>query len=219
TPTLAEDGWTSRRTVVDLCTGDSPFLVDSITAAITGVGASVHLLVHPILDVERDDDALVRVHPEPAQGTRAESWMHLEVSRLTTAAQHEELETRLRKVLADVRSAVADWQPMRRACLEIVDRLSGGAPATVDAATVSPTIDFLRWLADDNFAFLGYREYRLDTREGEDVLLPVPHTGLGILHAESDVVVHLRPEARAGARLPRLLTITKANSRATVHRD
>src|SRR5699024_7640974 len=124
-----------------------------------------------------------------------------------------------REVLGDVHAAVSDWQAMRRACLDIVTGLEAGAPSTVDAATVPPTTEFLRWLADDNFTFLGYREYGLLQHEGEDVLRPVPHTGLGILHAESDAIVHLRPEARAGARTPRLLTITKANSRATVHRD
>src|SRR5690606_28990810 len=55
--------------------------------------------------------------------------------------------------------------------------------------------------------------------DGEDVLRPLPHTGLGILRKESSKVAHLRPEAQRTAREPRLLTVTKANSRATVHRD
>ena len=56
TPTLSEHGWTSRRTIVDICTDDAPFLVDSITAAIAGQGLAVHLLLHPLVGVRRGDD-------------------------------------------------------------------------------------------------------------------------------------------------------------------
>src|SRR5699024_3921677 len=70
------------------------------------------------------------------------------------------------------------------------------------------------------FTFLGYREYSLDTVEDEDVLRAVPDSGLGILREEpKKSYTRLQPEARATARDPRLLTITKANSRATVHKS
>lgn len=123
-------------------------------------------------------------------------------------------------MLADVHAAVDDWRPMRRACLDIVTDLRTDPPAAVDPAAIAPAVDFLSWLADDNFTFLGYREYVLETdATGEDVLRPLLHTGLGILRGASSNVTHLRPEAQRTARKPRLLTITKANSRATVHRD
>ena len=50
------------------------------------------------------------------------------------------------------------------------------------------------------------------------MLRPVPGTGLGVLRDAPSRVVHLRPEARTTAREPRILTLTKANSRSTVHR-
>jgi glutamate dehydrogenase len=55
TPTLREHGWTSRRTIVNICTDDSPFLVDSVAAAIARQGLSVHLLMHPVVSVRRDE--------------------------------------------------------------------------------------------------------------------------------------------------------------------
>ncbi|UBH05946.1 NAD-glutamate dehydrogenase [Leucobacter sp. Psy1] len=217
TPTLREHHWTSRRTIVDICTDDSPFLVDSVTAAIARLGSTVHLLVHPLVSVRRDDHGTLI--ETAAHGGQLESWMHLEIDRLATEEDREQLVEHLRKVLDDVRSAVEDWRPMRRACLDIVTDLRTQAPSTVDQATVEPTVQFLNWLADDHFTFLGYREYALDTVDDEEVLRPLPHTGLGILRQQSSDVVRLRPEARRTAREPRLLTITKANSRATVHRD
>src|SRR5690606_23823833 len=104
---------------------------------------------------------------------------------------------------------------------DIIRELENHVPPTVDPDSVQPTIDFLRWLEDHHFTFLGYREYRLEMLDGEEVLRSVPGTGLGILRDTDEgegSISRLRPEARATAREPRLLTITKANSRATVHR-
>src|SRR5213076_2740075 len=83
--------------------------------------------------------------------------------------------------------------------------------------------DFLRWLADNHFTFLGYRCHELTVINGEDVLKVVPGTSLGILReAPSKEVAAsfsaLPPEVRAYARRPELLVVTKATSRSTVHR-
>ena len=218
TPTLSEHGWSSRRTIVNICTDDAPFLVDSVTAAIARQGLAVHLLVHPIVEVRRGDDG--ELLEMGVHGGELESWIHLEVDRIPTEEGRAELEERLSSVVGDVHAAIDDWQAMRRACLDMVTDLRTAPPKTADPATVRPAIDFLSWLADDNFTFLGYREYALETNEnGEDVLMPLPHTGLGILRKPTTAVATLRPEAQRTAREPRLLTITKANSRATVHRD
>ena len=40
---------------------------------------------------------------------------------------------------------------------------------------------FLAWLADDNFTFLGYREYDLIDDGDEARLQPIDGSGLGIL--------------------------------------
>ncbi|MDO8144258.1 NAD-glutamate dehydrogenase [Isoptericola sp. 178] len=217
TPTLREDGWTSRRTVVDICTDDVPFLVDSVDGAIARHGGTVHLMQHPVVGAQRDESGeLQGLH---ARGGLPESWMHVETDRITDDDDREALVTRLQEVVADVHAAVEDWRAMRRACLDICTDLRVQPPPTADPATVAPTIEFLTWLAEDHFTFLGYREYSLDTVDGEDVLRPLSHTGLGILRKPTTDIVHLRPEAQRTAREPRLLTITKANSRATVHRD
>ena len=218
TPTLSEHGWTSRRTIVDICTDDAPFLVDSVTSALAAQGLAVHLLLHPLVEVHRDDDGTLL--EMDARGGALESWIHLEVDRVPTEEGRDALEERLLSVLADVHASVDDWSAMRRACLDLVTDLRTAPPATADPAAVGPAVDFFSWLADDNFTFLGYREYSLETDDsGEDVLVPIPHSGLGILRKPTTAVAHLRPEAQRTAREPRLLTITKANSRATVHRD
>ena len=70
---------------------------------------------------------------------------------------------------------------------------------------------------------LGYRRYRLQRGARQDVILPQAHTGLGILRDSRPGVGNHGPTVLTGAlrreaRSPRAVLVTKANSRATVHR-
>src|SRR5690606_36690340 len=46
-PSRAEDGWTTRHTVIQVVTENMPFLVDSVLGELSRSGLAVHLLVHP----------------------------------------------------------------------------------------------------------------------------------------------------------------------------
>ncbi|SEE86255.1 glutamate dehydrogenase [Ruania alba] len=222
-PEESGTAWSSSHTIVQVCTDDMPFLVDSVTAALSAGGHLVDLVVHPTIAVRRDDGGTltqVREERPPTTAGTVESWMLFAVERMSEQ-RRAELTERLEGVLTDVRNAVSDWAAMRLRCEEIAREMQAGAPPTVDPAEVEPTENFLTWLARDHFTFLGYREYQLIERDGEDALSPIEGTGLGILHDAPEgpgIYSRLRPEARISARTPRLLTITKANSRATVHR-
>lgn len=220
-PTADAQGWTSRHTVVQVCADDMPFLVDSVLGELSQRDMSVNLLVHPqivvrqhgadleVLDVER--------HQAPDDG-RVESWMHIEINRVPQDETREELQRAITGVLQDVALACADWRAMRRTCLEIVDEIKNSPPASVDPATIEPTIEFLTWLEANHFTFLGYREYALTEQDGQPALKSLPETGLGILRTDEATVTTLPEQAQALAMQPRLLTLTKANSRSTVHR-
>ncbi|MEO1574174.1 MAG: NAD-glutamate dehydrogenase, partial [Pseudomonadota bacterium] len=79
------------------------------------------------------------------------------------------------------------------------------------------------WMVDENFTFLGYREYKLRAKGGKSVLTPVKDTGLGILRQTGRPVTApehagLERAIRSQLKTDDLLVITKANSRSTVHR-
>src|SRR6266540_3288905 len=213
-------------TVIKIVTDDMPFLVDSVTAALTSRGLDVHLLVHPQLGVRREFlGQLTEVRTEAelddaGDGELVESWMLLEVDRQRDQAQLDTLRDTITSVLVDVREVVEDWQKMRHRALEIADELAGPEAATlpVPAKDITDTVDLLRWLAADNFTFLGYREYKLV--DGE-VLEATLGSGLGVLRTDQmrpRVLSSMAPEAYAKALEKRLLIITKANARATVYR-
>ncbi|QMU75329.1 NAD-glutamate dehydrogenase [Streptacidiphilus sp. PB12-B1b] len=238
TPASEEDGWSCGRTVVEVVTDDMPFLVDSVTNELSRLGRAIHVVIHPQLLVRRDItgklleildvDACTTDKPQDAL---LESWMHIEIDRETEREQLTAVEADLRRVLVDVREVVEDWTKMRESALRLADDLHGEPPAELPRTEVEEAQELLRWLADDHFTFLGYREYDLvQSEEGEDVLHAVPGTGLGVLRSDPRAHAHagdamssasfsrLAAPARSKARERKLLVLTKANSRATVHR-
>ncbi|MFM1966329.1 MAG: hypothetical protein RL134_2054 [Actinomycetota bacterium] len=218
TPTEDADGWSCGGPVVEIVTDDMPFLVDSVAAELTRLGRSLRLVIHPILTVQRDVTGSLQAIASDGPGTR-ESWIHAEISRGGVSAA--EIESALRRVLRDVREAVEDWPRMRATALETADRLDEDPPVGIAADQTAEAAALLRWVADDNFTFLGYREYDLVSEDGRDRLRAVPGTGLGILRSDPDLTgtsTYLSEPVAARAREPRILVLTTANSRSTVHR-
>ncbi|MEU1423768.1 NAD-glutamate dehydrogenase [Kitasatospora sp. NPDC005751] len=242
TPSVEENGWSCGHTVVEVVTDDMPFLVDSVTNELSRQDRAIHIVIHPQLVVRRDItgklleildiDACAR---SQAAGTEwpadavVESWMHIEVDRETDRDDLRAIEADLRRVLGDVREVVEDWTKMRESALRLADELAEEPPAHLPEQEVGEAWELMRWLADDHFTFLGYREYDLVEHEGEEVLKAVAGTGLGILrsdplshdddhHPVSEAFGRLSAPVRAKAHEKKLLVLTKANSRSTVHR-
>ncbi|MFE9459466.1 NAD-glutamate dehydrogenase [Streptomyces californicus] len=239
TPTVEENGWTCSHSVVEVVTDDMPFLVDSVTNELSRQGRGIHAVIHPQVTVRRDvTGKLIEVLSGGPGASRpgakgelphdalVESWIHVEIDRETDRADLQQITSDLRRVLSDVREAVEDWQKMREAALRIADDLPGEPLDDLADEEVEEARELLRWLAADHFTFLGYREYEL---KDSDALAAVPGTGLGILrsdphhsedeaHPVSPSFDRLPADARAKAREHKLLVLTKANSRATVHR-
>ena len=218
TPTDDTDGWSCGGPVVEIVTDDMPFLVDSVAAELTRLGRALRLVIHPVLTARRDVAGALEEVSADGEGVR-ESWIHAEITRGAVPAA--EIEAALRRVLSDVREAVEDWPRMRAKALEAADQLEEHPPAGIAADQAGESAALLRWVADDNFTFLGYREYDLVSDDGRDRLRSVPGTGLGILRADPDhtrEVAYLSEPVAARAREPRILVLTTANSRSTVHR-
>ena len=221
-PDVEHNGWRSTHTVVEIVSDDMPFIVDSLAMELSRQGYPIHLLIHPVIRVRRDKQGrLLHILSATAEDpdARAESFAHVEVDRETDPERLDALRAGIERMLAEVRAAVEDWQPMRARAAAIAAGL-GEAPPPIPAGEVEEARAFLAWLEDDNFTFLGYREYELVTEGGQDGLRSIPGTGLGILRdaGRGAAFRALPPRARELARVPEVLVLTKANSRATVHR-
>jgi glutamate dehydrogenase len=223
-PQLEQHGWQSTHTIVEIATDDMPFLVDSVRMALNRRGLTTHLVIHPVMRLRRDDAGrVVEVLKDGAQGdgSLTEAVMHLEVDRQTDEDILEGIVDDIEAVLSDVAAAVEDWQVMRGRLEGIVAELKSNPPP-VDAEELERGLAFLEWIGDNQFTFLGYREYELVEQDGEDQLRSVADTGLGVQRGHPDGVsqafASLPHDVRRMAREPHLLVVTKANTRATVHR-
>ncbi|HTY94959.1 MAG TPA: hypothetical protein VMC02_13780, partial [Steroidobacteraceae bacterium] len=209
-----------RHTLVAVVTDDMPFLVDSLQLAFGGLGVGVHLIIHPQLQVRRDRSGRI-VAGSAAAGGRSESWQLFEVDRQIDPARLRLLTGTLNATLADVRVAVADWQPMlEQAGIAARDLDAPGVPQAANAAEARALIE---WMAAGQFTFLGYRHYRLRRGARRDLLLPRIASGLGLLRPGRPGVAAPTPTVLTGAlrreaRAAHAVLVTKANSRATVHR-
>lgn len=225
-PDLEEHGWKSDHTVIEMINTDMPFLVDSVTSALHDLDLTVHLVIHPIMRIERDDkgELLAVTSVEESEAPR-ESVMHLEIDEQTDEAVLAKVRARLDDVLTDVGLAVRDWKQMLGKVTDVLEEIKT-APKTIAADDRREAEDFLGWLHNDHFTFLGYREYKFadDAKKaGGDVSV---HNQLGILAREGTHIFdelrqigNLSDEVKDFVTKPSLLMVTKANKQSTVHRS
>ncbi len=216
-------------TVVDVLNDDMPFLFDSVTGALVEAGHEIRLVAHPILEVARDGaggfvDLVDPRATRPAGTIRRESLIHVHLTRLSSEAARGELVASLEATLADVRAAVEDWKAMLKRLGELVVAYRWGA-TPLETATRDEALRFMEWLAEDNFTFLGMREYRFVETEGGAYVEPMGETGLGILRDPEVRVLKRGAESLnaanaigAFARSPEPMMVTTSNIRSRIHR-
>ncbi len=225
-PDIERDGWHSPHTVVEALNANSPFLLDSTVAALNRLDLTIHLVLHPVIRVERDEGGratAVELRRDQTSDAPLESFIHVQVTRQLEEQGLRTIEETLRKVYSDVRAAVQDWRSMRDRVDELVLDLEKRPVARIPAAELEEGVEFLKWLRDDNFTFLGVRDYRL-AREGDDTFLHLEEdSGLGVLRSITDESRQRHARAVSAEYLDylnrsELFMITKANERSRVHR-
>ncbi len=221
-PDFEQHGWQSPHTLIEIVTDDMPFIVDSVTMQLGRLGYGIDLVIHPVIRVSRDAEGHITEvldHDAPDDDAIRESVVHIEVGREHDRAKLDQLRHAIEQVLSDVRAAVEDWQEMRSVAQSLIEELDRNPPPPVDPALVEETKAFLAWLNEDNFTFLGYREYDLIDEGDQARLRPIEGSGLGILRGvPAKAPKTLSGKALAVGREPQILLLTKANSASPVHR-
>ena len=232
-PTVAADGWHSDHTVLDIVNDDMPFLVSSVTSALQVRGITVHHVIHPIFSIVRDAKGKLRNATARGDSTHSdkplphESLIHIQFDHCLDAAAMKAIEEEVQNVLNDVRAATSDWVAMRQRMLETIDSAASSKFLKSAAENEEETKAFLRWLDDDNFTYLGYRDIELSQQDGRLTSVKViGNSGLGILRdKELRVFGGMRvvdkqqtSNLQLYVRRHHLLVVTKTNIHSRVHR-
>ncbi|MEM8878002.1 MAG: NAD-glutamate dehydrogenase [Pseudomonadota bacterium] len=223
-------------TVIEALNDNMPFLLDSAMAELNERGLELRMVLHPILRIARDKKGAMmgfsglwhRPDSEDQDSSgRPESLLHIHVARIDSDMLRKDLQHALEDIFSDVATVVEDWKPML-AQLDAAIARYRDTPPPIPVDEIAEAIQFLEWLRDNNFTFLGIRQYAFvgesDTGRFERVKTG-DVAGLGLL-ADPEVKVLRRgrefvtitPEIRDFLHQPVPLIVTKANVKSTVHR-
>lgn len=225
-PTYAEHGWQSPHTVIEISTDDAPFLVDSARMEINRHRLGIHFIIHVGgMKLKRDSHHQVtEILPWGSQGDNydTEAPIHIEIDKHTDPEFLAELQTNLERVLFDVNSAVDDWKKMCAQVDNSIQELKENPPELAPSE-IKESIDFLQWLVNNNFTFLGCRDYELVGEKEGQALKMIPSSGLGVLRDTTNSLKFrsfsdMTTEAINLMLSSQALIIAKTNTQSTVHR-
>ncbi|TCN31790.1 NAD-glutamate dehydrogenase [Sinorhizobium americanum] len=200
-----------------------PFLYDSVMGEVTSTHRDIHLAIHPILVMKPGQPAKLLDPDEESDPAHRVSHIQIHLSKLTPLEERS-LSKRITDVLEQVHQAVHDW-PAMTALLDQAMRELEDYNASRKKSDRDEALSFLRWLRDNNFTFLGMREYTYSGKGEKAAVERGKGRGLGIL-SNPDVrvlrqgkdAVLTTPEILAFLEGPDFLIVTKANVKSIVHR-
>ena len=229
-PRLQSHGWENSHTVLEVNLKDRPFVFDSLQACLRREGWQVHSFVHPILSLKRTPAGQLSECGVPKSKDTDEAY-ELFVLESRESAQLQRLHQAVKEVLGDVVLATNDYETMKNQAARIRDSFAEFAGrlhqiATTDSpADLNEYCDFMDWLVDDNYVFLGYREYEIAARQGVRFLQARTDSVQGILR-KVETSSYRKPvpldeipdDFRERLISSPLLLVTKSNAESTVHR-
>ncbi len=168
-------------TVIETAMPDCAFIVDSCREYLHQLDVAVMALLHPIFSVARDAEGRIVSFEEGSAREQRESYLHIVLEIELGGAAASELAAELGRRMHEVLAASGDFAKMTARALQICEEL----------ALVRELVevrDFLRWLVNDGFLFLGYERYTVNWADGAATLEVESGSGLGVLgeqdHAE-----------------------------------
>ncbi|AFR26889.1 NAD-glutamate dehydrogenase [Bartonella quintana] len=195
-------------TVITLVNDNKPFLLDSILNIFNHHKNHIYLIAHPILDC--------------ASGQRI-SLMQIHIESLNEQ-QIQKLKEEIALVLEQVNAAVQGWKPMLKEIEKHIHAYQTNLPPRYKQEG-KKAIEFLNWLMDNNFIFLGMRTYNFIKNQEPTKAFTASNIELGILTDASiriigDSSMEEPPqEILSFMESDNLFIVTKATSRSKIHRS
>ncbi len=161
-------------TVIETLMADCPFIIDSLLEYFRSLGASVAMMLHPVFGVARDAEGKIISLEQASASERDESFVHAELELAAPSEDMNRIAAEVRSILLDVREATGDFERMTSRALQVCEE-------TAARRELIEVRDFLRWLVQGGFVFLGYRRYRVSGSDGAGKLTVDFGSELGIM--------------------------------------
>ncbi|PCI73231.1 MAG: NAD-glutamate dehydrogenase, partial [SAR86 cluster bacterium] len=208
---------------------DMPFLVDSIRQALTRSSVIIKYINNSVLYSERNARGskaagkLSLIPLSVTDGSTREALICLDCVRLTTA-ESKLAEREIRETLKHVAVAVKDYAAMCKQMLSVRDALKKSA-ASVPASKIShnESLEFISWMLDDHFTFLGYEKYCINRKAQSPSIELQGESSLGVSKLKKGLKPKLKlSDLSMGARdlilKKKICDFAKSGTRSKVHR-
>ena len=219
---MGERGRDLNLNALQIVQSDAPFLVDSVMGEVTEGGYGVLAMFHPVVEVGRDADGSRLPDLPPHRES-----MIMVLIEPVGVERGDALVQGVLACLADVRAAVADFEPMRALMARTMQDLDATAPAAV-REEMAENLAFLRWMNEDHFVFLGARIYEYPRTADGDYAPEEPRYeasgSFGVLRDQARLVLRRGSEPAILSTASRRyigdapLVVAKSNVRSRVHR-
>lgn len=212
--------------VIHVLVDDMPFLVDSLSLELNNRNIGIDAVFNAVLYAERQRGGkrrgqLNRLYPVMREGSSAEAMICFHINWIAPE-ESAALESALRNVLQHVQATVADFAPMCARALALRD-LVARARSPVSPDEQQEASEFITWLVDNHFTFLGYERYTLSRRNGQTWLNLDRRSLLGVSRLKQGLRdrVRLEDDIEGPGELilrRQVCSFAKSSTRSLVHR-
>ncbi len=222
-PTVDVDGFNSTNTFLEVISDDMPFLVDSIVGYLDRIGIRIKNIIHPIYPIVRTKNGELE-SIEATENSKQESVIQLHLDKITSESDIQMLQESISKIIETLVLVVGDWKKMTEVAKKSQKQIDNAKKLIKDLKEIDESKDFISWILDGNFIFLGAKEFDIkEFEKGEHHLVEVENSGLGVFQSPyADVTPEVLnssfEEVGDSLKNPYVIEILKSRYRSRIHR-
>lgn len=221
-PSQEKNGFNSKFTIIDILNTDMPFLVDSTVNYLEKYGIKISNILHPVFGAVRDKDG--KLQKISTKDGVLESSIQIHIEKIDSPTDIEVLGQNISKILENVALVVGDWKSMVELSNKASKQIENAKKLKDNKSEIGEIQDFVNWLNNGNFIFLGAKEFDVkEISKGKYELIEVKGSSFGIFNSKYD---DFRPEVLNSSveevcdlvSNPYVIEILKSRYRSRVHR-
>jgi glutamate dehydrogenase len=227
-PSLDEHNWQSSHTVLVILQKNMPFVVDSVRMTLSNRMVKIHSIQYSSLECKRlaggKIESLKKLpSKKSSKEISGEAFMFIELDRHSDPASQTSLLDAINLVMSDVSLMVNDYPKVLEKCNTINEELSSTSYKALAKDDIAEAKDFMCWLSDDRFTFLGSVDYDFtDSKQGGSFKI-VKNSALGLLNSQSEFLgitdlSSLVETAKQKILSHQVFLFSKSSTHSTVHR-
>jgi glutamate dehydrogenase len=221
-----EHNWYSTHSVIEIISEDTPFLLSSILLELNNRDLQVYSLFHPVINVKRSKTGKLISIKEKNNNTKDANYspevlIRIEIDKQNDTEELSKIKSAIANVINEVYQVVDDWNNMRAKLIEASEWYKSTLVASKENERTKENIDFLKWIADDNFLFLGFKYSNIIKEKNKYIFKDDETSTLGLLCEKLQNCLNNQNSyylLKSNEKNNSILAISKSTNKSTIHR-